>query len=58
MLLALFWAGLLVIRFVAPMIGGEPGSSERKFGKKVLIPLAVVTVAGFVFDQWIHGRFL
>ncbi|MEX0945838.1 MAG: hypothetical protein WD064_00550 [Acidimicrobiia bacterium] len=58
LLLALFWAGLLVIRFVAPMLGGETGIAERKFGRKLLIPLAELTVAGFVFDQWIHGRFL
>jgi hypothetical protein len=46
-----------VIRFVVPMLGGD-GTEERKLGKGVLIPLAVVTVGGLVFDQWIHGRFL
>jgi hypothetical protein len=55
-LLVLFWAGMLVLRFVTPMLGGE--SSKRGPGPKVLIPAAVLTVAGLLFDQAIHGRFL
>ncbi|CAN5871003.1 hypothetical protein BH23ACT12_BH23ACT12_18180 [soil metagenome] len=58
LLLTLFWAGLLVIRFVDPMLGGESGTLKRKVGRNVLIALGVLTVSGFVFDQWIHGRFL
>jgi hypothetical protein len=38
------------------MLGGDP---ERKgLRARTLIPLGVVTVAGFVFDQYLHGRFL
>jgi len=54
----LFWAGLLVIRFIAPMVGGASDGGKRSLAPKVLVPLAVLTVAGFLFDQWIHGRFL
>ncbi|HEX2179907.1 MAG TPA: hypothetical protein VHL54_10400 [Actinomycetota bacterium] len=56
LLLVLFWAGMLVLRFVMPMLGG--GSSRRGPGPKVLIPTAVLTLAGLLFDQAIHGRFL
>jgi hypothetical protein len=47
-----------VIRFIAPMVAG--GSEEKKSSMRpnILLPLAVLTVAGFVVDQWIHGRFL
>lgn len=58
LLLALFWAGLLVIRFIAPMIAGAGEEKKGSLGPRSLVPLAVITVAGFLFDQWIHGRFL
>jgi hypothetical protein len=55
-LLALFWGGLLVLRFVGPMLGGD--TEHRGLRARTLVPLGVVTVAGFVFDQYLHGRFL
>ncbi len=46
---------MLVLRFVSPMLGGD---SPRKGPRaKVLIPLALLTLAGFIFDQFVHGRF-
>ena len=56
LLLALFWAGMLVVRFVTPMLGDE--SPNRGPGPKLLVPVAVLTLAGFIFDQAVHGRFL
>lgn len=49
---------MLVLRFVAPMLGD--GGSEKKgtVGPRVLVPLALLTVVGFVVDQMIHGRFI
>lgn len=44
-----------MLRFLAPMLGGEAG--RRTLPLRVLVPLAVLTVAGFLFDQYIHGRF-
>jgi hypothetical protein len=46
---------MLVVRFVAPMLGGD--SPKRGPGPKLLIPLAVLTLAGFLYDQFLHGRF-
>jgi len=54
----LFWAGLLVIRFIAPMVEGGGQVNKSALGPRSLVPLAVLTVGGFIFDQWIHGRFL
>jgi hypothetical protein len=56
LLLALFWGGLLVLKLVGPMLGGD--SPRSGLGARFLVPLAVVTVAGFIFDQYLHGRFL
>ena len=47
-----------MIRFIAPMVAGGGEDGKSSLGPKVLVPLAVLTVAGFVIDQWIHGRFL
>lgn len=47
-----------MIRFIAPMVAGAGEDNKSSLGPKVLVPLAVLTVAGFVIDQWIHGRFL
>jgi hypothetical protein len=47
-----------VIRFIAPMVAGGGEDKKSSMGPKILVPLGVLTVAGFVFDQWIHGRFL
>lgn len=50
---------MLVLRFVAPMMGdGGESKKKKSLGPKVLVPLAVLTVAGFLFDQVVHGRFL
>jgi hypothetical protein len=48
----------LVIRFIAPMVAGGGEEKKSSLGARFLVPLAVLTVAGFVLDQWIHGRFL
>jgi hypothetical protein len=47
---------MLAVRFVTPMLGGD--SPRKGPGARVLIPLAVLTLAGFLFDQAVHGRFL
>lgn len=47
-----------MIRFIAPMVAGGGGAKRSSLGAKVLVPLAILTLAGFVLDQWIHGRFL
>lgn len=56
LLTVLFWGGMLVLRFIVPMLGTE--GPTRSLKPRVLIPLGLVTVAGFLFDQYIHGRFL
>lgn len=47
---------MLVLKLVRPMLGdGAPG---KTLDRRILVPLGLVTVAGFLFDQYIHGRFL
>lgn len=45
-----------MLKFVSPMLGD--GSERRGLRARTLVPLGVLTVAGFIFDQYLHGRFL
>ncbi|HEX2054699.1 MAG TPA: hypothetical protein VHJ78_13370 [Actinomycetota bacterium] len=47
---------MLVLRFAGSMMG--EGAPRRTLSRRALVPLALVTVAGLVFDQYLHGRFL
>lgn len=39
------------------MMDGEPGRQGLRLRLRILLPLGVLTLAGFLFDQYVHGRF-
>ena len=56
MIMALFWAGLLVVKLIGPMLG--EGAPRRGPRTRLLVVLGLLIVAGFLLDQVIHGRLL